>query len=63
MSKHAHLLKVLVQTIWVVVDDKDGSAIEMTDSGLIVSAKEWPDFFDKHSIDFKAIQDSVSSEQ
>lgn len=62
MSKHAHLVKVLVQTVWVVVDDETGVATEMADPGVVVPAAEWPTFYERHAADFAAIQAATSLE-
>lgn len=56
MAKSAHLTKVMVQTVWVVVDDETGIAAEMADTGVAVPAAEWPGFYDRHCKDFAAIQ-------
>lgn len=62
MGKKAHLLKVAVQTFWVVVDDETGDATEQADTGVVVPAADWPTFYDRHCADFSAIQEAVVAE-
>jgi len=62
MSKHAHLIKVMVQTVWVVVDDDTGIATEMADSGVAIPAAEWEGFYSRHCADFAAIQEATAAE-
>lgn len=58
--RRAHLLKVLVQTVWVVIDDETGDAVEMADGGVVVPAADWPAYPARHAADFAAIQASVA---
>jgi len=60
MSQHAHLTKIMVQTVWVVIDDETGVATEMADSGVSIPAAEWPGFYERHCADFASIQASVA---
>jgi hypothetical protein len=62
VSKHAHLTKVLVQTVWVVIDDETGVATEMADAGVTVPAAEWPSFYERHCADFAAVQAAAAAE-
>lgn len=63
MSKHAHLVKVMVQTVWVVINDETGTATEMADPGVVVPAAEWPTFYERHAADFASIQEAVATEE
>lgn len=60
--KHAYLTKVLVQTVWVVVDDATGEATEMADSGVSVPAADWPGFYERHCAEFAAIRAATMAE-
>lgn len=62
MAKRAHLLKIMVQTVWVVVDDATGDVVEQADPGVVVPAAEWPTFYERHSADFAAMQEVVAAE-
>lgn len=62
MAKRAHLVKVLVQTVWVVVDDETGTAEEFADTGVSVPAAEWPGFYKRHVADFQTIQATTAAE-
>ena len=62
MARRAHLLKVMVQTVWVVVDDATGDVVEQADPGVVVPAAEWPNFYERHVADFAAIQELVAAE-
>lgn len=60
--KHAYLTKVIVQTVWVEVDDVTGVAVEMADSGVTVPASAWPGFYENHASDFAGIQAALAAE-
>ena len=61
MTKRAYLTKVMVQTVWVVVDDETGAATEMADAGVAVPAADWPTFYERHATDFAAIQEATAA--
>lgn len=61
MAKHVYLTKVLVQTVWVVVDDETGVATEMTDAGVTVPASEWPTFYEHHTADFEKVKEAAQA--
>src|ERR1700677_1770622 len=43
--KTAHLLKVLVQTVWVEIDSETGEAVEKVGAPAVVPASSWPEFY------------------
>ena len=43
--KTAHLVKVIVQTVWVEVDSETGNAAEQVGPAVSVTADAWPTFY------------------
>lgn len=62
MAKKVYLTKVLVQTCWVVVDEDTGTATEQMDTGVVVQASQWPDFYEGWSKEFETLKESILKE-
>jgi hypothetical protein len=57
--KTAHLVKVLVQTVWVEIDSDSGHATEKVGTPVVVPAENWEGFYTtwKESWDNEVVQD------
>lgn len=62
MTRQARLLKVLVQTVWVEMDDETGDIVEQVGGMVAVPAAEWPTFYERHTADFAALQKNLAAQ-
>lgn len=62
MTRQVRLLKVLVQTVWVEMDDETGDIAERVGGMVAVPAADWSTFYERHTADFAALQQRVAAE-
>lgn len=61
MAKKVRLLKVIVQTVWVEIDDASDIVEERISDPTIVSAADWPGFYEAWAADWAALQAQVAA--